>query len=292
MVIAAQSHCRYKRNCQQFMIVFPNAKINLGLRILRKRPDGFHDLESAFLPVGLTDMLELVAASGKNPVKSHRLTVTGIPLQSTEDNLCIRALRLLRERHLIPDVNLHLHKRIPAGAGLGGGSSDAAFTLRALNEMFGLSLDVPELMEYASMIGSDCPFFIINQPSLATGRGEQLEPLTLDLSGYTIILVLPGINIDTSMAYRMIMPGEEGQAVREVLRLVPEEWNGRLVNHFEVPVFEKYPEIGSLKQALYDSGAVYASMTGSGSAVFGLFRDSPGLPPEISRYPIYIERFS
>jgi 4-diphosphocytidyl-2-C-methyl-D-erythritol kinase len=274
------------------MIVFPNTKINLGLRILRKRPDGFHDLESAFLPVGLTDILEIVPATDDNPGKSNRLTVTGIPLEAKDDNLCIRALRLLRERHGIPDVNLHLHKRIPTGAGLGGGSSDAAFTLRALNEMFGLCLDVPVLKEYASRIGSDCPFFIINQPSLVTGRGEQLEPLSLDLSGYIIILVMPGITVDTAMAYKMISPTENNQAVKEVLRLAPEEWNGRLVNHFEVPVFEKHPEIGGIKQALYDSGAVYASMTGSGSAVFGLFRESPGLLPEISRHTLHIERFS
>jgi 4-diphosphocytidyl-2-C-methyl-D-erythritol kinase len=274
------------------MIVFPNAKINLGLRILRKRPDGFHDLESAFLPVGLTDMLEIVPAAGNNPGKSDRLTLTGIPLEAMDNNLCIRAFRLLRERHGIPDVNLHLHKRIPTGAGLGGGSSDAAFTLRALDEMFGLNLDVPVLMEYASMIGSDCPFFIVNEPSLATGRGEHLEPLPLDLFGYTIILVLPGITIDTALAYKMISPGEKDQPVKEVLRLAPEEWSGRLVNHFEVSVFQKYPEIDGLKQALYGAGAVYASMSGSGSAVFGLFRESPKLPPEISRHPLHIERFS
>ena len=268
------------------MIVFPNAKINLGLRILRKRPDGFHDLESAFLPVGLTDMLEIVPS----PDKSNRLTLTGIPLEATDENLCIRALRLLKEKHGIPDVNLHLHKRIPTGAGLGGGSSDAAFTLRALNEMFGLGLDVPLLMEYASKIGSDCPFFIINQSSLATGRGEQLEPLSLNLSGYTIILVQPRITINTSQAYQMITPGDNNQPVKEVLRLAPEEWNDRLVNHFEVPIFEKYPEIGDLKKALYTAGAVYASMTGSGSAVFGFFRESPNLLPEICRHPLHIER--
>jgi len=274
------------------MIVFPNAKINLGLRILRKRPDGFHDLESAFLPVGLTDMLEIVPDTGNNTGKTDRLTLTGIPLEARDDNLCIRALRLLKDKHGIPDVNLHLHKRIPTGAGLGGGSSDAAFTMRALNEMFGLGLDVPVLMEYASKIGSDCPFFIINEPGLGTGRGENLEPLSLDLSGYTLILVLPGITINTAMAYRMISPTDKDQPVKEVLKSAPEEWSGRLVNHFEVPVFEKYPEIGGIKQALYAGGAVYASMTGSGSAVFGLFRESPMLPPEISRYPLHIERFS
>jgi 4-diphosphocytidyl-2-C-methyl-D-erythritol kinase len=274
------------------MIVFPNAKINLGLRILRKRPDGFHDLESAFLPVGLRDMLEIVPVSGDNPDKSHRLTLTGIPLEATHDNLCVRALRLLKEKHGIPDVNLHLHKRIPTGAGLGGGSSDAAFTLRALNEMFGIGLDLPVLMEYASMIGSDCPFFIINKPSLATGRGEQLEPLPIDLSGFTLVLVQPGISIDTTQAYKMINPGENDQPVKEVLGLAPEEWKGRLVNHFEVPVFEKYPEIDGLKQALYAAGAIYASMTGSGSAVFGIFRKTHRLPPEISRHILHIEQLS
>ncbi len=273
------------------MIVFPNAKINLGLRILRKRPDGFHDLESAFLPVGLTDMLEIVPAACDNPLKSNQLTVTGIPLKARDDNLCIRAHRLIRERHGIPHVKLHLHKRIPTGAGLGGGSSDGAFTLLALNKMFGLSLDEAVLKKYAAMLGSDCPFFILNKPSLVTGRGEQMENLQLDLSGCTIVVVLPGIIVDTAMAYKMIIPYEEGPAVKEVLKLAPEEWNGRLVNQFEIPVIEKYPEIGLLKQALYDSGAVYASMSGSGSAVFGLFSGCPDLPAEISRYPTYIEWF-
>jgi 4-diphosphocytidyl-2-C-methyl-D-erythritol kinase len=273
------------------MIVFPNAKINLGLRILRKRPDGFHDLESAFLPVGLRDILEIVPVTAGHPGESNRLTLTGIHLEAIDDNLCMRAFRLLREKHNIPDVNLHLHKRIPTGAGLGGGSSDAAFTLRALNEVFRLNLGIPVLMEYAAMIGSDCPFFIVNKPCLASGRGEHLAPLSLDLSGYTIILVMPGIIMDTATAYSMISPTEAGQPVEVVLRLAPEEWKDRLVNHFETPVFEKYPEIGGLKEALYATGAVYASMTGSGSAVFGLFHENPALPPEISRHPLHIERF-
>lgn len=273
------------------MIVFPNSKINLGLRILKKRRDGFHDLESALLPVGLTDVLEIVPVMDKHPDKSDRLTLTGIPLEASEDNLCNQAFQLLKEKHGIPDVNLHLHKRIPTGAGLGGGSSDAAFTLKALNEMFGLGLDVIVLMEYASMIGSDCPFFIINLPSLATGRGEQLEPLSLNLSGYTLILVLPGITINTTKAYKMISPSDKDQPVKEVLSLAPEEWSGRLVNHFELTVFEKHPELGGLKQALYAAGAVYASMTGSGSAVFGIFRKNPSLPSKISRYPMHVERF-
>jgi len=273
------------------MIVFPNAKINLGLRILRKRRDGYHDLESAFLPVGLGDILEIVPSSGNNPDKSNRLTLTGIPLLTTDDNLCIRAFRLLKDKHGIPDVNLHLHKRIPTGAGLGGGSSDAAFTLKALNEMFGLGLDETVLMEYAAMIGSDCPFFIINLPILATGRGEKLEPLSLNLSGYTLVLVQSGITINTTLAYKMINPSDKDQPVKEVLKFAPEEWKGRLFNHFELPVFEKYPELDRLKQAMYAAGAVYASMTGSGSAIFGIFRERPSLPSGISRYLLHMERF-
>lgn len=273
------------------MIVFPNAKINLGLRVLRKRPDGFHDLESAFLPVGLSDILEIVPVAQEHHDIAERFTLTGIQLDTNDDNLCIRALRLLKEKHGIPEVNLHLHKRIPTGSGLGGGSSDAAFTLKALNEMFSLGLEVPLLQEYASKLGSDCPFFILNQPSLATGRGEVLEPLPLDLSGYTLVLAQTGISINTAMAYKIVSPTSDGQPIKEVLQLAPEEWKGLLANHFEVPVFEKYPEIGGLKQALYASGAVYASMTGSGSAVFGLFQGKPDLPSDIKRFTLFIERF-
>jgi 4-diphosphocytidyl-2-C-methyl-D-erythritol kinase len=271
------------------MIVFPNAKINLGLRILRKRPDGYHDLESAFLPIGLTDILETVPAGSGPEVRRDMLSLTGIPLEARDDNLCMQAIRLLRKRHGIPYVKLHLHKRIPAGAGLGGGSADAAFTLLALNELFSLRLDVPVLLEYASGLGSDCPFFIINEPCLATGRGDRLETLHIDLSGYTLLLVMPGISMDTGKAYQMVRPTAKGQSIKMVIKLDPKDWNGRLANHFEGPVFGEYPEIGEIKQVLYDAGAVFASMTGSGTAVFGLFAERPVIPPELSRYPLYVE---
>jgi 4-diphosphocytidyl-2-C-methyl-D-erythritol kinase len=272
------------------MIFFPNAKINLGLRILRKRPDGYHDLESAFLPVGLSDMLEIVQAGhGGQP---DRLTVTGGLLETADDNLCLQAVRLLRRKHEFPRLNLHLHKCIPAGSGLGGGSSDAAFTLAAVNEMFGLDLGVPVLMDYAAQIGSDCPFFLVNRPVLASGRGELLEDMDLDLRGFTLLLLMPGITVNTAEAYRSIRPYEEGSSVKEVIRLGPEKWNGLLVNDFETAVGKKYPEIGRLKQGLFDAGAVYAAMTGSGSAVYGLFRDLPVLPAELARYPLYRERFT
>ncbi len=271
------------------MIVFPNAKINLGLRILRKREDGFHELESAFLPVALTDMLEIVQAGNDPSGPSDRFTLSGIHLEASEDNLCMQALRLMRNKHDIPGVHIHLHKKIPMGAGLGGGSSDAAFTLKALNEIFSLELDDGLLMEYASKIGSDCPFFIINEPCLATGRGERLEPHPLDLSGYILGLVLPGISVDTARAYQMVKPTDKGPPVKEILSFSPEHWKGRLVNHFEPPVCKEYPEIKQLKQAMYDAGAVYASMTGSGSAVYGLFSTDPGKPPGIGRHPWHTE---
>jgi 4-diphosphocytidyl-2-C-methyl-D-erythritol kinase len=270
------------------VIVFPNAKINLGLRILRKRPDGYHDLESAFLPVSLTDMLETVPA-GSGP-RRDRLSLTGIPLEARDDNLCMQAVRLFRERHGIPFVKLHLHKRIPAGAGLGGGSADAAFTLLALNELFSLDLDLSVLLEYASMLGSDCPFFLINEPCLASGRGDRLESLQIGLSGYVLLLVMPGFSMDTGKAYQMASPTAKGPSVKEVIKLDPREWKGRLVNHFEEPVFEVYPELVEVKQRLYDAGAVYASMSGSGTAVYGLFAERPVIPREISRYPLHVER--
>ena len=271
------------------MIVFPNAKINLGLRILNKRPDGYHDLESVFLPVGLTDVLEIVPSGDEGAGKGDRFNLSGIPLDARGDNLCILALRLLRERHLIPPVQLHLHKRIPTGAGLGGGSSDAAFTLRLLNELFGLGLEQPVLLEYASMLGSDCAFFILNEPCLASGRGEILESLSIDLSGYTLLLVMPGISIDTGKAYQKINPSPRGLPVKEVIQLAPARWRDRLTNHFEEPIFSAYPDIGKLKQLLYESGAVYASLTGSGSAVYGIFAGTPDIGPDIGRYPVYIQ---
>lgn len=242
------------------------------------------------MPVGLTDMLETVPAEKGPEGRRDRLSLTGIPLKATDDNLCVQAIRLLRNRHGIPYVKLHLHKRIPAGAGLGGGSADAAFTLLALNELFSLDLDLPVLLEYASMLGSDCPFFIINAPCLASGRGERLEALHIDLSGYVLILVMPGFGMDTRKAYQMTRPTARGRSIKEVIKLDPREWKGRLVNHFEGPVFKLYPEVGEIKQLLYDAGAVFASMTGSGTAVFGLFAERPVIPPEISRYPLHVER--
>jgi 4-diphosphocytidyl-2-C-methyl-D-erythritol kinase len=256
------------------VIVYPNAKINLGLHILRKRDDGYHDIETAFYPVGLRDILELVP--GDEP--GITLTASGIPIGGGPDeNLCARAYRLLQENHVLPPVKAHLHKLIPAGAGLGGGSSDAAFFIRAISELAGLGLSWGELHHYARRLGADCSFFIANRPSLASGKGDQLETLNFTLRGFYVLIVFPGIPVSTRDAYAAAVPSVPARALEEiVLHAPPESWKDILVNDFEKTVFMRHPQIEALKHSLYDHGAVYASMSGSGSAVYGIFREAAG----------------
>lgn len=237
--------------------------------IVGKRTDGYHDLETVFVPVPLTDVLEIVPAK-----KEKSFTITGTPLEgSSENNLCIKAYNLLKEKFTsLPPVRLHLHKIIPAGAGLGGGSSDAAFTLRILNEIFELKLTQEYLLQMALQLGSDCPFFIINQPCLATGRGELLEKIELNLSAYHMMIVNPGIHISTAAMFGKIQPVLPSASLKEKIKLPIEQWKEEIKNDFELPVFELHPEIGEIKDRLYKAGAVYASLSGSGSSVYGLFK--------------------
>ena len=253
------------------MIVFPNCKINIGLRILRKRSDGFHDLETLFYPLGLQDALEILPSP--SPENSARLTVSGLELDpTTEDNICIKAYRLLQKDFpRLPPVVMHLHKVIPAGAGLGGGSADGTFALALLNSMFNLGLEADGLFAYALALGSDCPFFIVNKPSLATGRGEKLHPVALDFSGFQILLVNPGISIPTAWAFSLVRPEMPKYSLAEAISRPIEEWKSAVINDFEGPVCQRHPEIGRIKNLLYEQGAVYASMSGSGSSVFGIF---------------------
>ncbi|MEO5782778.1 MAG: 4-(cytidine 5'-diphospho)-2-C-methyl-D-erythritol kinase [Ginsengibacter sp.] len=254
------------------MIAFPNCKINLGLNIIRKREDGFHDLEIIFLPVPFTDVLEIQLGVLHLQGVGH-LTVTGLPVNA-DDNLCIKAYNLLkRDFPDLPSVKMHLHKVIPLGAGLGGGSSDAAFALQLLNEKFELQLSVEKLLHYALKLGSDCPFFLINKPCFATGRGEILEQINIDLANYKILLVNPGIHIDTKWAFSKIIPHERKTSIKELIAQPIETWKDKLQNDFEIPVFAEYPEIEKLKNDLYELGATYASLSGSGSSVFGLFKN-------------------
>lgn len=256
------------------MTVYPNVKLNLGLRVLGKRPDGFHELQTAFVPCyAFSDCLEIV------PAASFEVDVFGPEYTGWDpsEDLCARAWRLLRADFGIPPVRISLEKRSPVGAGLGGGSADGAFALVALNEMFSLGLSKEALADYAAGLGSDCAFFVYNFPMFGSGRGEVLEPLRLPLDGYRFEVAVPeGVHVSTKEAYEglKLAAGEEIPDLREVLAITPiERWKDVVVNDFEASVFQKYPAIAELKEEFYRKGAVYAAMSGSGSAVFGIFRD-------------------
>jgi len=258
------------------MISFPNAKINLGLSVVEKRPDNYHNIETVFLPTGLKDILEVVHNKGGE--KPYEWSSTGIVIDTPpENNICIKALELLKADFNIGSVKIHLHKVIPFGAGLGGGSADAAAMLVLLNEMFELRLSQKQLKRYAVQIGADCPFFIDNTPQFATGIGDVLTPIDIDLTGYYLAILVPDVHVSTPDAYRFVKPVEPEFKISDVIKLPVHEWRGKLINDFEESVFKQYPEINKLKEYLYDAGAEYASMSGSGSSVFGLFAKKPEL---------------
>lgn len=256
------------------MIVYPNAKINLGLNVIRKRPDGYHDIESVFFPIPWKDILEII------PEKTGRGKVTftssGISIPSHgEPNLCERVYALMHAEFNLPSVKIHLHKIVPIGAGLGGGSADAAFAASLLNQLFELKLSDHKLEHIVAQVGSDCPFFIQNKPAFVTGRGEFLESFNLNLSGFWIMLINPNIHIGTKEAYSGIRPKPSTIDLRTILGQHPSKWKGKLTNDFEESVFPNHPVIAELKANLYAQGAAYAAMTGSGSTVFGLFETEP-----------------
>lgn len=281
------------------MICFPNAKINLGLHITSRRQDGYHNLESIFYPIGLKDALEIVpfnpelsytgdghreATATEQPRLMHKqgrsplfkFHQTGRMIEGDEeDNLVIRALRLIGAEHPIPAIAIHLLKKIPSGAGLGGGSSNAASMLHLLNDNFNLGYTLQELTHLAVRLGADVPFFIHNKPAYATGIGDQLEPLELDLSDLFFIVVKPDVMISTKEAYARITPRQPELSLREIVKKPVTEWRELMKNDFEPALFKKYPQICTLKQQLYERGALYASMSGSGSSVYGFFQHEP-----------------
>jgi 4-diphosphocytidyl-2-C-methyl-D-erythritol kinase len=249
------------------MVSFPPCKINLGLHIVDKRPDGYHNLVTCFYPVPWHDVLEVIQASDFS-FSGSGLPVPGKP----EDNLCIRAYQLLKKDFDLAPVQMHLHKIIPMGAGLGGGSADAAWTLRTLSQLFALQLTPEQLRYYAAQLGSDCVFFTQDKPMLGTGRGEELQNIALSLKGKFIVLVKPDVHVSTAEAYGGVTPRQPERDLKEVLEKSPvESWKEQVSNDFEESVFRRYPVIGEIKRILYENGAQYASMSGSGSAVFGLF---------------------
>lgn len=260
------------------MITYPHAKINLGLYILRKRDDGFHDLATLFYPIGLRDILEVTPA----PDLPHsRLTISGLDIEGDiNKNLCLKAYRLLQNDFpdLVP-VSMHLHKQIPTQAGLGGGSSDASFTLRSLNDIFKLGLSVEELKSYASRLGSDCNFFIDPVPSLGSGKGDILTPFPISLKGYYLLVIIPPIKISTAEAYADSTPRIPDLSPEEVLSCPIQNWKTLLNNDFESSLFPRYPILANIKFCCYEHGAVYASLSGSGSAIYGIFSAPPPLSP-------------
>jgi 4-diphosphocytidyl-2-C-methyl-D-erythritol kinase len=277
------------------MLFFPNCKINLGLKVIRRRPDGYHDLETIFYPLPLKDTLECIGLSAPNP-SSETAPDTAEPLFSSygapipgdpENNLCLKAWRLLKKDYpTLPPVHIHLLKNIPVGAGLGGGSADGAWTLKGLNTQYNLNLSQERLLHYAAQLGSDCPFFIYNTPCLGSGRGEQLRPIDLDLSAYTFVLVNPGIHISTARAFERCTPAENPVPLTTIITQPVATWRDQLHNDFESPVFQLHPELQIVKQTLYAFGASYAALTGSGSSIFGIFPkdQAPDIPDFQNRY--------
>lgn len=255
------------------MITFPNAKINLGLNIIEKRPDGYHNLETIFYPINLQDALEVTRR--ENDSKEYSLRISGATLEGEdEDNLVVKAYKLLKKDYpQMFSIDIHMYKHIPAGAGLGGGSSDAAHMIKLMNEKFSLKLSLEQMEDYAAQLGADCAFFIRNRPVFATGIGNLFEAIELSLKGYHIILVKPDIFVSTRDAFSHIKPIRPSVSLKEIVKQPIESWKDNMKNDFEESVFLKFPEVAAVKDELYDLGAVYAAMSGSGSSVYGIFKE-------------------
>lgn len=269
------------------MVVFPNAKINLGLHITEKRPDGYHNIESVFYPIPVSDVLEITENQGDKT----NFKALGIDIPSDgKPNLVEQAWSLVNSIHPIPFVDLELLKNIPIGAGLGGGSSDAAFCIRGLNELFNLKMSEETILQLAGELGADCAFFVKNQPVYAEGIGDIFSRTKVNLKGKHILLIYPNIHVSTPIAYKHVIPRKPENDIREVLQQPIETWKNKLVNNFEASVFKEFPRIKEIKNKLYEEGALYASMSGSGSSIFGIFNSEPKfkLPENIQHWSIQL----
>jgi 4-diphosphocytidyl-2-C-methyl-D-erythritol kinase len=264
------------------MLAFANAKINIGLNITAKRPDGYHQIETVFYPVKIHDVVELTDAQELSCV------VTGNSFAGRmEDNLCYKAYKLVRQDHRVPNQQITLLKHTPIGAGLGGGSSDAAYVIKLVNNKFKLGLSIKEMENYAAALGADCAFFIRNEPVYATGIGEKLQPIALDLSAYHLHLITPSVHVSTAEAYAGVIPNPDTRYLPELMKRPVEEWKELVKNDFEASVFSRYPQIEEIKNELYQSGALYASLTGSGSSVYGIFAEDIRLPKLEAENKVY-----
>ncbi len=268
------------------MILFSPAKINIGLQIIERRKDGFHNLQSIMFAVGLCDILEVRRLSKEDQEIQFRQS--GIQIDSPTDmNLCVKAWELFTLEVPLPAIEIHLHKQIPVGAGLGGGSSNASTTLIGLNTLAGNPLSKEKLQELAVTLGSDCPFFLRENPMLMEGRGEKLSPISIRLDQLYLVLIFPEIQISTAEAYAGVKPATPAHHLRELIKEPLNIWNEVIINDFELSIFERHPELEQMKQALYQAGAVYASLSGSGSSLYGFFHTPPDLPGEIEKYVIW-----
>ena len=254
------------------MITFPPAKINIGLHVVEKRPDGYHNLETVFYPIPLRDTLETKPLRGSNAPFALQTVGIGVGGRA-EDNLVVRVFLAMKEEFGLPALDIYLDKHIPTGAGLGGGSSDAAHMMKQLNETYGLGLADDEMERRLAAFGADCPFFVRERPVLATSIGDVLTPVNFSLAGWTLLLVKPGVGVSTREAYALVRPRRPDVSLPDALTRPVEEWRGIIVNDFEASVFRQYPAVAAIKETMYDMGAAYAAMSGSGSAVFGLFRE-------------------
>ncbi|MBC7912848.1 MAG: 4-(cytidine 5'-diphospho)-2-C-methyl-D-erythritol kinase [Pyrinomonadaceae bacterium] len=250
------------------MLSFPNAKINIGLNVVSRRRDGYHDLQTVFYPAKINDALEVVEAENLS------FEASGIEIPGyANENLCLKAYELIKRDHTIPALKIHLHKQIPIGAGLGGGSADAAFFIRLINEKFSLNLETAAMEDYTRQLGADCAFFIQNKPVFAQGKGDVFEDISLDLSEYYLVLVMPPVHVSTGEAYRGVKPVFPKHSLKELIKLPVEQWRNEIKNDFEESVFKNHPSIRGIKAALYEAGALYASMSGSGASVYGIFKE-------------------
>lgn len=269
-----------------YMIFFSPAKINLGLQILEKRDDGFHNLCSVMYPLPLCDIIEISQLPGQEtPMQFSQsgISVEGDP----EENLCVKAWSLMSAEQPLPNLAIHLHKQIPVSAGLGGGSSNASTVLNALNAFTASPLSSEELKELAEQLGSDCPFFLQKRPMIMEGRGELLSPVEVSLETYYLVLLFPEIHISTAEAYSTVSPLIPEVHLRQEIEVPAALWKDRIINDFEISIFERYPQLPAYKQSLYQAGAVYASLSGSGSSIYGIFKKRPHLPEEIRKHVIW-----
>jgi 4-diphosphocytidyl-2-C-methyl-D-erythritol kinase len=254
------------------MVVFPNAKINIGLNVIEKRLDGYHNLETVFFPIPLKDILELEI----NNLNETRFTCSGIDIPNDgKDNLVVRTFKKIQDKFNLPHVDIHLHKNIPTGAGLGGGSADAAFMIKLCEQYFGLNYTNNYAFDLAKSIGADCPFFLYNKACFAQGIGDEISPISLNLKGYFLVLIYPDIHVSTALAYQGVVPQKKGVSLPLELSKDILQWKNVVVNDFEKSVFNEFPAIEDVKKMLYKQGALYASMSGSGATVFGIFDQEP-----------------